>query len=48
MASPVFHWGLLLVAGAGILAMLAGAGVLLFFLLRRKKEPRGFEVLPKK
>jgi hypothetical protein len=33
--------------GGMLLLVLAGVGVALYLVLRRKKEPRGFEVLPK-
>jgi hypothetical protein len=42
-----FGLGILVIAFVGVLALLAGAGVLAYFLLRRKQPPRGFDVLPK-
>jgi hypothetical protein len=47
MQSGVSMILLALLGGAALLA-LAGIGLALFLVLRRKKEPRGFEVLPKK
>ena len=41
-------WGFILIGCAGVMVVLAGVGLLLFFLLRRKQPPRGFDVLPKK
>ncbi len=47
MHASWFGMGILLLGCVGVLAVAAGVGVLLFILLRRKKEARGFEVLPK-
>ena len=41
------NWAFLLVGCAGMMALLVGAGLLAFILLRRKQPPRGFDVLPK-
>ena len=36
----------LLVIAAGLLVVLAGVGLVLFLVLRKKQPPRGFDVLP--
>jgi hypothetical protein len=38
---------LLLIIGAGCLTLLAVGGLVLFLVLRKKRPPRGFDVLPK-
>jgi hypothetical protein len=37
----------LLLIAAGLLVVLAGVGLTLFLVLRKKQPPRGFDVLPK-
>jgi len=41
------NWAFLLVGCAGVMVLLAGAGLFAFILLHRKQPPRGFDVLPK-
>jgi len=47
MSLGVLRWAVLLLACGGAFVLLAGAGVLVYFLRRRKQPPRGFEVLTK-
>lgn len=47
MSTHVFGWGFLAAGCCGLMIVLAGAGLLLFFLLRKKTPPSGFDVLPK-